>query len=320
MLKSRIAFVALFVLATPGLAAQSAATYPDRPIRFVIGSAPGSGPDIIARVLSERLYKSWQQRIVVDARPGLAGAISAEIAARAVADGYTWLMMTSQLFIATKVYKDLKFDLERDFASIALIGTVPYVLVVNPQMPAKSVAELIQLTKKGKFRHGSAGPGGGEHLCMVYFLHMAGTQMLHVPYKGIAQALADVAGNEIHATFAVVPAALPMVQGGRVRPIGVTSTKRTPLLPDVPAISDTVPGFENFGWYSVIAPKGTPVAVLEKVSAEVVKAVKEPEFGQQLKVLGIDIIGGSRAELDAFRKSESKRMGDIVKQANLEIK
>ena len=320
MLKSKVAIVALLALATPVLAAQSASTYPERPIRLVIGSAPGSGPDIIARVLSERLYKSWQQRIVVDARPGLAGAISAELAARSAADGYTWLMMTSQLFIATKVYKDLKFDLERDFASIALIGTVPYVLVVNPQMPVKSVADLIQLTKKTQLRHGSAGPGGGEHLCMVYFLHMAGTQMLHVPYKGIAQALADVAGQEIHTTFAVVPAALPMVQGGRVRPIGVTSTKRAPLLPDVPPISDTVPGFENFGWYSVIAPKGTPVAVLEKVSAEVVKAVKEPEFAQQLKLLGIDILGGSRAELDAFRKSESKRMGDIVKQANLDVK
>ena len=320
MLKSKVAIVALLALATPALAAQSASTYPERPIRLVIGSAPGSGPDIIARVLSERLYKSWQQRIVVDARPGLAGAISAEIAARSAADGYTWLMMTSQLFIATKVYKDLKFDLERDFASIALIGTVPYVLVVNPQMPVKSVADLIQLTKKSELRHGSAGPGGGEHLCMVYFLHMAGAQMLHVPYKGIAQALADVAGQEIHTTFAVVPAALPMVQGGRVRPIGVTSTKRAPLLPDVPPISDTVPGFENFGWYSVIAPKGTPVAVLEKVSAEVVKAVKEPEFAQLLKVLGIDILGGSRAELDAFRKSESKRMGDIVKQANLDVK
>jgi tripartite-type tricarboxylate transporter receptor subunit TctC len=320
MLKSKVAIVALLALATPVLAAQPASTYPERPIRLVIGSAPGSGPDIIARVLSERLYKSWQQRIVVDARPGLAGAISAEIAARSAADGYTWLMMTSQLFIATKVYKDLKFDLERDFASIALIGTVPYVLVVNPQMPVKSVADLIQLTKKTQLRHGSAGPGGGEHLCMVYFLHMAGAQMLHVPYKGIAQALADVAGQEIHTTFAVVPAALPMVQGGRVRPIGVTSTKRVPLLPDVPPISDTVPGFENFGWYSVIAPKGTPVAVLEKVSAEVVKAVKEPEFAQLLKVLGIDILGGSRAELDAFRKSESKRMGDIVKQANLDVK
>jgi len=306
-------------LAAPAHAAQST-SYPERPVRLVIGSAPGSGPDIIARALSDRLYKSWNQRIVVDARPGVAGAISADIVARSPADGYTWLMMTSQLFIATKVYKDLKFDLDRDFASIAMIGTVPYVLVVNPQMPAKSVPELIQLAKKTELRHGSAGPGGGEHLCMVYFLQMAGVPMLHVPYKGIVQALADVAGREIHTTFAVVPAALPLVQGGRVRPIGVTSTKRAPLLPDVPPISDSVPGFENFGWYSIIAPKGTPTAVLEKISAETVRAVKEPEFGEQLKVLGIDIVGGTRAELDAFRRSEAKRLGDIVKSANLDVK
>ncbi|HZN25759.1 MAG TPA: tripartite tricarboxylate transporter substrate-binding protein [Burkholderiales bacterium] len=319
MRRSNLFAIVLLALAAPVHAAQPAG-YPERPVRLVIGSAPGSGPDIIARVLSERLYKSWNQRIVVDARPGVAGALSAEIVARATADGYTWLMMTSQLLIATKVYKDLKFDLERDFASIALIGTVPYVLVVNPQVSAKSVGELIQLAKKTQLRHGSAGAGGGEHLCMVYFLHMAGTQMLHVPYKGIAQALADVAGREIHTTFAVVPAALPMVQGGRVRPIGVTSTKRAPLLPDVPPIADTVPGFENFGWYSIIAPMGTPRAVLEKVSAEVVKVVKEPEFGEQLKVLGIDIVGGSRTELDAFRVSEAKRMGDIVKTANLDVK
>ena len=307
-------------LTVPALAAQSAGGFPERPIRLVTGSASGSGPDIIARALSERLYKSWNQRIVVDARPGLAGAISADLVTRAAPDGYTWLMMTSQLFIATKVYKDLKFDLERDFASVALIGSVPYVLTVNPQLPVKSVTDLIQLSKKSPLRHGSAGPGGGEHLCMVYFLHMGGTKMLHVPYKGIVQALADVAGREIHTTFAVVPAALPFVQGGRVRAIGVTSTKRAPLLPDVPSVSDTVAGFENFGWYSVIAPRQTPTAILEKVSAEIVKAIKEPEFGETLKVLGIDIIGGNRAQLDAFRKSESKRMGDIVKQANLEIK
>src|SRR5690349_3094270 len=160
------AMLVSLTLAAPAQAAQSAAaTYPDRPIRFVIGSAPGSGPDIIARVLSDRLYKSWSQRIVVDARPGVAGAISADIVARAPSDGYTWLMMTSQLFIATKVYKDLKFDLDRDFASVALIGTVPYVLVVNPQIPAKSVADLIHVAKTTPLRYGSAGAGGGEHLC-----------------------------------------------------------------------------------------------------------------------------------------------------------
>ena len=302
-MRSMIMLAVTWISLAPAVAAHAAtsAAYPERPIRMVIGSAPGSGPDIVARFLSERLYKSWSQRIVVDARPGVAGAISADIVARASADGYTWLMMTSQLFIADKVYKDLKFDLERDFASIALIGTVPYVLVVNPQVQANTVSDLIQLSKKTPLRYGSAGAGGGEHLCMVYFLHAAGTQMLHVPYKGIAQALGDTAAREVHATFAVVPAALPLVNGGRVRAIGVTTTKRAPLLPDVPPIADSIPGFDNFGWYSLVVPIRTSAAVLDKISAEVVKVVKEPEYAEHLKVLGIDIVGGSRAELDAFR-------------------
>jgi tripartite-type tricarboxylate transporter receptor subunit TctC len=308
------------LFATQAYAAQSARGYPERPIRLVTGSAAGSGPDIIARALSERLYKSWNQRIVVDARPGVAGAISADIVSRASPDGYTWMILTSQLFIAERVYKDLKINLERDFASVALIGTVPYVLVVHPELPAKSVRELIQLSKKTKLRYGSAGPGGGEHLCMHYFLQTAGAQALHVPYKGIAQALVDTAAREVHLAFAVVPAAMPVVQGGRVRALGVTTRKRAPLLPDVPSISESVPTFENYGWYAVVAPIGTPAALLEKISAEAVKAVKEPEFGEHLKLLGIDIVGGSRAELDAFRKSESKRMGDIVTSANLQIK
>ena len=316
----RLAVFSISVTLAAGACAAASAPFPDRPIRLVIGSAPGSGPDIIARFLSERLYKSWSQRVVVDARPGVAGAISADIVARSSADGYTWLMMTSQLFIAAKVYKDLKFDLERDLASVALIGTVPYVLVVNAQVQAKTVPELIQLSKNTPLRYGSAGAGGGEHLCMVYFLHAAGTQMLHVPYKGIAQALGDTAAREVHAVFAVVPAALPLVNGGRVRAIGVSSAKRAPLLPDVPSIAESLPGFENFGWYSIVAPKRTPAALLDKISAEVVKVVKEPEYAEQLKVLGIDIVGGSRAELDTFRRTESKRMGDIVKTANLDVK
>ena len=318
------ASASMFMAASAAQAAESAqaqaAKFPDKPIRLVIGSAAGSGPDIISRVLGERLAKTWSQRIVVDARPGVAGALSADIVARAPADGYTWLMMTSQLFIATKVYKDLKFDLDRDFASIALIGTVPYVLVVNPQLQANTVPELIQLSKKTPLRYGSAGAGGGEHLCMVYFLQAAGTQMLHVPYKGIAQALGDTAAREVHATFAVVPAALPLVTGGRVRAIAVSGTKRAPLLPDVPPIAESIPGFDNFGWYSLVVPISTSAALLDKISTEVVKVVKEPEYAEQLKVLGIDIVGGSRAELDAFRRTESKRLADIVKNANLDVK
>ncbi|OGA46090.1 MAG: hypothetical protein A3F74_10250 [Betaproteobacteria bacterium RIFCSPLOWO2_12_FULL_62_58] len=296
--------------------------YPDKPIRLIIGSAPGSGPDIISRVVGERLYKAWGQRVVVDSRPGVAGIISAELALRADPDGYTWMMLTSQLFVATSVYPNLKFNLDKDFVSIGLIGTVPFVQMVNPQVPAKSIRELIELAKKspGKLRYGSAGTGASEHLSGVMFTHLTGTDMLHVPYKGVAQAIADTMAGEVQLTYAVMPAARPQIQAGRLRALGVTSPKRSASLPDVPSISEVVPGYAMIGWYSLVAPAGTPTAVLTKASAEVVKAVKEPEFGEQLKVLGIDIVGGTRADLDAFRRSERKRISDLVKTSGVELK
>ena len=149
---------------------------------------------------------------------------------------------------------------------------------------------------------------------------LTGTEMLHVPYKGVAQALADTMSREVHLTYAVVPAAMPMIQPGRVRALGVTTKKRSFLLPDVPAIAETVPGYEMFGWYSLVAPAATPPEILAKVSTEVVKAVKEPEFAEQLKVLGTDVVGSTRAELDAFRRSETKRIGELVKASGVNLK
>jgi tripartite-type tricarboxylate transporter receptor subunit TctC len=297
-------------------------SFPDRPIRLIIGSASGSGPDIMARLIGEHLYGAWGQRVVVDARPGVAGAISAELALRAVPDGYTLLMLTSQLFIATTVYPNLKFDLDKDFVSVSLVGLVPYVMSVNPQVPVKSVGDLIAQAKKapGKLRYGSAGTAGGEHFAMVMFTHQAGIDMLHVPYKGIAQALLDVIANEIQLTFAVFPAAYPHVSSNRLRAVAVTTAKRAPGLPDVPTISETVPTYVNFGWYSIIAPKGTPEAVLAKVSAEVVRAARDPAFGDKLKTLGIEVIAGGRKELDEFRAVERKRFTELVKATGISIK
>ena len=297
-----------------------AAKYPDKPIRLVIGSAAGSGPDIISRVLGERLAKTWNQRIVVDARPGVAGALSAELVSRSAPDGYTWMMLTSQLLVATSMYKDLKFDLAKDFASVSLIGTVPFVLVVNPQVPAKSVPELIALAKKTPLRYGSAGTGASEHLCGFLLTRLSGTEMLHVPYKGVPQALADTLAREVHLTYAVVPAALPMVQSGRLRALGVTSRNRSASLPDVPSISESVPGYDMFGWYSIVAPSGVPAPILDKVSAEMVKAAKEPEFAEQLKGLGIELVGSTRAELDAFRRDQTKKISELVKASGVDLK
>ena len=309
------------MLAAP--AAQAAQTvYPNKPIRLIIGSAPGSGPDIIARLVADHLYGAWGQRVVVDSRPGVAGIISAELALRAERDGYTWMMLTSQLFVATSVYPNLKFNLDKEFASVSLIGTVPFVQMVNPQVPARSIPELIALAKKspGKLRYGSAGAGASEHLSGVMFNRLTGTDMLHVPYKGIPQAIGDTISNEVQLTYAVYPAARPHVDSGRLRALGVTTPKRSPALPNVPAIAEAVPGYAMFGWYSIVAPNGTPAAVLDKVGAEVVKAAREPAFGEKLKALGIEVVGGGRKELDAFRRDERKRITELVKATGVEIK
>ena len=308
------------VLAAPAVHAAEPA-FPNKPIRLIIGSAPGSGPDIMSRLIADHLYGVWGQRVVVDTRPGVAGIISAELALRANPDGYTWMMLTSQLFIATSVYPNLKFNLDKDFDSVSLVGLVPWVQTVNPGVPAKSVAELIALAKKspGKLRYGSGGPGSGEHFATIMFTHAAGIDMLHVPYKGVAGALLDAIANEIHMQFAVYPAAYPHVTSGRLQALGVSTAKRAPGLPNVPTIGETLPGFVNFGWYSIAAPKGTPTAVLNMASAEIVKAAREPKFGERLKVLGIEIIAGGRKELDDFRRIERKRLTEIVKATGISI-
>ena len=315
-----ITLFAVLASISAGQAAQPA--WPDKPIRLVLGSAAGSGPDIISRVMAERLYGVWGQRVVVDPRPGVAGILSADIVTRSAADGYTWMMLTSQLLVATNVYSNHKVNLAKDFSSISLIGSVPFVLVVNPQVPAKSISELIDLAKKSSpnLRYGSAGTGASEHLCGILFTRMTNTNMLHVPYKGVGQAVADTVAREVHMTYGVLPAVISMVQAGRVRALGVTTRKRAALLPDVPAIAEAVPGYENFGWYSLVAPTGTLQDILVKANAEVVKAVKEPAFGEQLKGLGIEIAGTSRAELDAFRADQTKRIIELVKVSGVDLK
>ena len=310
--------IALLSAASAVHAAQAA--FPEKPIRLVIGSAPGSGPDIISRALADRLYAAWGQRIVVDSRPGVAGILSADLVLRTPRDGYTWMMLTSQLLVATAVYPDVKFNLDRDFVSVSLIGSAPFVLVVNTELPAKSVKELIELAKKTPLKYGSAGTGASEHLSGVLFTHLTGTDMLHVPYKGVAEALGATMGREVNLTYGIVPAVIGAITSGRVRALGVTGPKRNALLADVPPISDTVPGYSTLGWYSVVAPAGTPEAVLTKASAEVAKAVKEPQFGEQLKGLGLDLVGSSRSELDAFRREQRQQITAIVKAAGVSAK
>ena len=323
-MRIRYLWVAAATAATLATAPSQAAesSFPDKPIRLVIGSAPGSGPDIISRTLADRLYKSWSQRIVVDSRPGVAGIISAELVLRSEPDGYTWMMLTSQLMVATEVYPNVKFNLDKDFDSVSLIGTVPFVMVVNPEVPAKSIQDVIALAKKspGSLRYGSAGAGASEHLSGFMFTQLTGTRMLHVPYKGIAQAIADTISKEVHLSYPVLPAALPHVKSGRVRALGVTSPKRNALLPDVPSISEAVPGYGMLGWYSIVVPKGTPKDITAKVSAEVQKAVHEAAFGKRLQLLGVDTVGSTQAEFDQFRRDQRRIISELVKASNVDLK
>lgn len=309
----------LAALAVPLLLAHTAqaqtAKFPEKPVRLIIGSAAGSGPDIISRLLADRLYETWKQRVVVDARPGAAGAISADLTLAAVPDGYTWMMLTSQLFVASQVLADIKFDLARDFQSVGLIGVTPFVLLANNQLPAKSLKDLIELAKKspGKLRYGSAGTGASEHLSGVLLNHLTGTNMLHVPYKGVAQSITDALANEVQTTYAVLPAALPHIQAGRLRPLGVTTAKRAALIPDVPAIGEVVPGYAMNAWYSIVAPMKAPAPIMNTVSKEIVAAVREPAFTEKLKAMGLEVSGGDRAALDAWRRDEHKRISELVR-------
>jgi tripartite-type tricarboxylate transporter receptor subunit TctC len=299
------------LLAAPAAIAQG--KYPDKPIRLIVGSAAGSGPDIFSRALGDQLYKTWNQRLVVDARPGAAGAISAELALRAIPDGYTLMMLTSQLLVASEVLSNINFNLARDFKSVSLIGTVPFVQMVNPNVPVKSVPELIALAKKQQLRYGSAGTGATEHLSGVLFTHLSGTKMLHVPYKGIAQAIADTLAQEVQLTYAVMPAAVPHLQAQRLRPLGVTTSYRSKLFPEIPSISETLPGYETMGWYSIVAPNGTPESILNQISAEIQKAAKDPSFNATLTKLGSVVVGSDRAGLDAHRQSQTKIIAELVK-------
>ena len=322
LMSSLMFFAAIVTTAAVAFAATPAqAAYPDKPIRLVIGSAAGSGPDITSRVMADRLYGVWNQRVVVDPRPGVAGFLSAEIVNRSAPDGYTWMMLTSQLLVASNVFKDQKINLARDFSSVSLIGSVPFVLAVNPGM-AKTIPELIDVARKSPspLRYGSSGNASTEHLCGFLFGRMTKTNMTHVPYKGIGQSLADTISREVHWTFAALPAALPMVQSGRLRALGVSTRKRATLLPDVPTVAELVPGYELFGWYSIVVPTGVPKDIITKINTEVVKAVKEPAFGERLKDIGIETAGTSIAEFDEFRADQTRRLTEIVKALGTELK
>jgi tripartite-type tricarboxylate transporter receptor subunit TctC len=294
-----------------------AQAYPSRPIRIIALSSPASGPDIVGRLIGSKITEAWGQQVIVDTRPAATGIIGAEIASKAAPDGHTLLIVTAQAVIVSVMYEKLPYDLLKDFAPISLMASTPFLLVVHPSVAATSIKELIALAKSkpGQLLYGSGGSGSPPHLSAEIFKSMTGIDLVHVPYKGISPALMDTVGGQVQMVISVIPAVLPTVRAGRVRALGVTSAKRTPLAPDLPTIAETVPGYEFIGWYSLVAPARTPPAILSKLNAEVVKALKTSELRERLSNLGADPIGSTQKELAAYLPEQLETMRKAVKDS-----
>jgi tripartite-type tricarboxylate transporter receptor subunit TctC len=318
--KHYIAAAAAAAFLLPGAAqAQRAAAgdYPSKPIRLIALSSPGSGPDIVGRLIGARLTEAWGQQVIVDTRPGASGIIGTEIAARAAPDGYTLVIVTSQAVIVSQMYDKLSYDLRKDFAPITLVGSTPFILAVNPGVPATSVKELIAVAKSkpGQFRYGSGGSGSPPHLSFEILKSMTGLDIQHVPYKGVTPAMTDAVAGQVHMLISVIPAVFPTVKAGRLRALGVTSAQRSPLVPELPTIAETVPGYEFIGWYSIFAPARTPAAVIDKLNGAIASAVKSPGMRERLSDIGIDPLTSTPSELATYLATQSERMRAAVQMS-----
>lgn len=305
-------------------AAFSQAAYPAKQVRMIVGFAPGGGSDILARALAQRLSATFGQPVVIDNRPGAGGAIGAEIGAKAAPDGYTLTVGSSGAFaVNPNLNAKLPYDVEKDFVPVGMFGTFPYVLLVHPSVPAKSVRELIALAKRtrGELNYGSAGSGSGNHLVTEYFLTLSGTRMTHVPYKGGILALNALLTGEIEVAFDPIVTTMAQVNTGRIRPLAVSSAKRAAILPHVPTVSEAgVPGYEAANWFGVFAPAGTSRTIVERLNAAINKAVNAPEMKQTLHAQGADALSGTPEDLAELLRRELGKYKVIVKNAEASLK
>ena len=295
--------------------------YPIRPVRIVVPSPPGGGTDIVARVLAQHFSKGLGQPFFVENKPGAGNMIGIEFVARAPGDGYTLLFVASTLALNSVLYKKVPYDPVRDFTPITLAATAPNVLIVNPALPAQSLAEFIALAKKkpGAMSYGTPGIGTSPHLSMELLKSLAGIDIQHVPYRGTAAAVTDVIGGQIAATFANALSAKPQVDSGRVRALAVSGPKRIEALPSVPPVAQAgVPGYEAMQWYGMVAPAGTPSPVVARLNAEAVKALQSEEMKEKLALDGAQPVGSSPGEFGALIRSELEKWARVVRAAGIE--
>ncbi|MES2187481.1 MAG: tripartite tricarboxylate transporter substrate binding protein [Pseudomonadota bacterium] len=302
----------------PPLAQAQPGAFPNRPIKIVVPFAPGGATDVIARVVAQKMAEQMGQPVVVDNKAGANGNIGAAFVARAPADGYTVLMATSAHAINATLYRKLDYSITRDFAALSNLASVPLVLVVNTGLPIQTPAALTAYAKahEGQVNFGSGGTGTAAHLAGEQFNTIAGTKMLHVPYKGGALAQTDLIGGQIQAMFANLPEVLTQIQGGRLRPLAVTGTSRRPNLPAVPTFSEAgYPQMDAKSWFGLYVPAATPAAVVDGLSAAIARAVAQPDVLARLKDMGADPIGDRHAEFQQYTAQEVKRWGTLVERS-----
>jgi len=315
----------LFATALLGLAAAVsqplAQPYPSKPIRIVIAQAPGSATDVISRVVGNQLSVSLGQPIVIDARPGAGGVLGTEVAARSAPDGYTLFMANNSTHGSNPaVYAKLPYDAVRDFAPISFVASVPYVLVVDPKLPVSTVQEFIALAKSkpGKMNYASAGNGSTHHFCGELLKSMTGIDIQHIPYKGSGPGIAGLLGGEVSMMFSNVADIGSQIKAGKVRALAVTVPRRATLLPDVPTMPEAgLPDFEITSWFGLLAPAGTPPAVIARLNAETVKVLGRAEVKATLAAQGLDVAPSTPEQFAAHIKSEIARFGKIAKAAGI---
>ena len=298
-----------------------AQAWPSRPVRWIVGYAPGGGNDIVARLMGQWLSDRLGQPFVIENRPGAATNIAAESVVHAAPDGYTLLLVGQPNAINATLYETLPFNFIRDIAPVAGIMTVPNVMVVNPSFPAQTVPEFIAYAKAnpGKVNMASAGNGSAAHLAGELFKSMTGVSMVHVPYRGQAPAIADLLAGQVQVLFATSPASMEYVKAGKLRALAVTTSVRAAALPDLPTVGDFVPGYEASAWYGIGAPQKTPAEIIDKLNKETNAGLADPKLKVRLADLGGTLIPGSPADFGKLIADETEKWGKVIRAANIKL-
>ena len=326
-LLSAVLATAVLVLLAAHAHAQSTSTgsgqaYPVKPVRVLVGFPPGAGVDITTRLIMPRLAEALGQPFIVDNRPGAAGNIAAELAAKTPPDGYSLLSASAPIVMSQTLYKNLSFHVERDFEPIGLMASAPFILVVHPSLPARSVREFAALAKSrpGQLAFASTGSGSTPHLSMEMLKAQAGINLVHIPYKGTPQAVVDLLSGQVQAMFANTLTVLPQVRAGRLRALAISSAKRSAAAPELPTVAESgMPGYESGTWFGLFAPAGTPREIVNRLNGEIVRIMASADMKAKLLDQGADPVTGTPEQFRAFVKNELAKWGKVVKTVGIKL-